>query len=152
MSPFARRETLDSGAGPVGPAGPGVGGPGSDAHQGSVPGRPLHPDHHSRPLQGLPGPLRCLGLLLGLSGPWRLGTRYYPPCIPTRIPALVPYPATRHRYRTPRRGLGNTRNSQFWDPVGEPRGVRTQPVIGSQTGLYCIWDITRPFDWFMTVL
>ena len=50
---------------------------------------------------------------------------------------------TQYRHRT--RGG----NSVFGTPVGEPRGVGTQLVYGSLTGLYCIWCLTRPFDWII---
>ena len=45
---------------------------------------------------------------------------------------------------------------RFETLVGEPRGVRTQPYLGSQTGLLTLRLFTRPYDWnydcFMTVL
>ena len=51
-----KAEAPDSEAGPGRPAGAGVG--------GQEVQRPPEPqDHHSRPLQGLPGPLRCPGPL-----------------------------------------------------------------------------------------
>ena len=39
---------------------------------------------------------------------------------------------------------------RFEDLVGEPRGVGTQPVIGSQAGYYPFVRFTRPFDWVLT--
>ena len=50
--------------------------------------RPVLDPHRSRPLQGLPGPLRWdLGLPRAVQGGW-----VYYPGIPTRPTPLVPYP------------------------------------------------------------
>ena len=94
------------------------------------PSRPLHTDHPLRPLQGLRGPLRCRCLLPGHR--WAscrcLGsTRYYPP----RYPPSIPVPGTIPSPYTPPAHVTSMHldrsDTHFGTPVGEPRGMRTQP-------------------------
>ena len=77
--------------------------------------------------------------------PWYIHP-VYPGPIPTLYPPAVGTMSTR----------ADTANSQFWTPVGEPRGIRTQPVSGSQGWFILYMVFTRPFDWvygcFDTVL
>ena len=44
----------------------------------------------------------------------------------------------------------DTADTRFWTRVGEPRGVGTRPVIGSQAGYIQYYMFTRPFDWVLT--
>ena len=102
---------------------------------------------------GLPGPAPLSGLRFTVMDP---GYRYVP-VLPTRYthPAYPPW------YRTqPSRTVaascttlsGHPRTctyDRFWTPEGEPRGVRTQPVLGSQAGSNLYIRFTRPFDWVL---
>ena len=122
----------------------GVGGSGT-AYTGPHPGRPDPAPHHSRPLQGLPGPLRWV-LLGSSSGSWVLGGwvlhPVYPPGYPPCIPTSTGTPTTRMSWLVhTTHGPGTPRTctyGRFWTAVGEPRGVEHSRVLGSRTGLYCI--------------
>ena len=114
---FARGASPDSGAGPVGTRGAGVGGLGAAGVR--APGY-----HHSRPLQGLPGPLRCI---LDLSSSSWLGTGITPPGTHPVYPTLVPYPTPQYPPVTRTTPVTSTTGTciydQFGTRVGEPRGV-----------------------------
>ena len=102
---------------------------------------------------GLPGPLRC---------PWdpprakRLGSTpcthppythpVYPPCIPTPVhPPDMHTAADRDQYGT----SGTCTYDRFQDLVGEPRGVRTQPVFRVPGWFILVLRFRRPFDWVL---
>ena len=100
----------------------------------------VHMTTHSEPLQGSTGPasLSYAPLYRGTSS-W-LGTRYYPPVYPPCIPTRYAHPA-RTTLQTTRYTPGAHRSySRFWTTVGEPRGMRTQPVLGSQDWLYTVFE------------
>ena len=73
-----------------------------------------------------------------------------PRALPTRYThPVIPHPGT-PRTRTPpcttRLPAGTP---VFRTRVGEPRGTRTQPVIGSLAGYLVYLRFTRPFDWVL---
>ena len=114
----------------------------------------LHPDHplHT-PCRGVPGPASLSGLALGLSDPARwvpgiallLPTRYSPPWYtPGTHVRLTVVPGT--VWVTP----GTCTYDRFWDTQGEPRGLRTQPVIRVPGWFILLRRFTRPFDWVLT--
>ena len=123
------------------------------------PPSPVRPTPRTHPLQprwGFRGPLRWFWVspreACSVGG-------YYPP----RTHPAIPRPYTRpSRARVTCHGWdgagvrGACTYGRFRRSVGEPRGMRTQPVLGSQAGLYSSGWFTRPFDWvwtcFMTVL
>ena len=123
---------------------PGEGGPGTgrglqgpDRARRVVPGtagRTLHPDHPLQPFAGLPGPASLSGLRFPVFRPWCwtpvLPTRYTPSRYP---PVLHPGPV-HHRRALAVIVMHSHPNTPFWTPVGEPRGSRTHPGYGSQTG------------------
>ena len=102
----------------------------------NVPPTPAH--------AGLPGPA---SLYIDLSPSSWAGYRYYPSPAPTQShthPGTPPYsPPSTARCGT----LGAVTYDRSGHPVGEPRGIRTQPNSGSQTGLLRLRLIARPFDW-----
>ena len=68
---------------------------------------------------------------------------YYPPGIPLPYTHPVPYPS---QYTLPYMAVTavpDGADSRFWRPVGEPRGVRTQPYSGSWTGYIQLFKILR---------
>ena len=112
--------------GPTGPAGWGMSRP---AHRNP---RTLLPTH--------PGPARARSLrsLVGGCSSQQSGLAGWVPGIPSPTHPLYPSPAPTRYPPTVSAGhaqYGRTsKNSTFWDIVGEPRGSRTQPYIGSQAG------------------
>ena len=95
----------------------------------TLPGRPGPVTTHSSPDSGLPGPAS-----LSQDPPracWVGG--YYPPP-PTHL-----YRTTRARRTTCRQQCGA--DSRFDTVVGEPRGTRTQPFQGSQTGYIQLFEV-----------
>ena len=95
------------------------------------------------PCRSLRGPLRCLGF------PPRAvaGYRYYPPPVPTQSHTHPVYPPG-----TPSRvqcslHVHSARYSRSGTHVGEPRGIRTQPLSGSHGCFILYLRFTRPFDW-----
>ena len=111
----------------------------------STPGPAGHP---LQPLAGASGArfAVCFWVLLEQRAGWV--PRYYPPWYTHPVPYPVPVhlPGTTRR---PLAGHGTHRGyGQFDTLVGEPRGIRTHPYYGSQTGLWRSRGLTRPFDWF----
>ena len=94
---------------------------------------------------GLTGPASLVGLLLAAGG-WVY--RYYPPWYPpTHTPPW--YPPVHSPPSTARCGaLGACTYDRFGNTVGEPRGLRTHPYSGPQTGLLRFSRFARPYDWF----
>ena len=86
----AQPPTREGPEGPTGPAG-WVGGWVDAPRRVSGDGPPTHP---LQPLQGLRGPLRWWEDLAGADPGMSVGTRYYPPGIPSQVP-------TRDRYIGP---------------------------------------------------
>ena len=87
--------------------------------------RCTHPASDPPALQAGPLPL-VAGRRVGSALQW-LGTPpVYPPVIPTRLPTLYTHPVPPMPVH-PADGCTSV-NSHFWTLVGEPRGVRTQPV------------------------
>ena len=148
MSPFARGGTREGPAG--GPTGPRRGGcrafPGmvqnrvqNEVREGVALPPPI--PHHSRPLQGLPGPLRwgwvpqgSARAVAGCTGIALPGThRYTHPVYPPRYPPDPPDMHTaadrdQHEHR------GACTYDRFGTRVGEPRGVRTHTLNRHITG------------------
>ena len=115
-----------------------------------------HPPHHSAPCRGYgPAPLGGWTLRLSDLGSWvvpgiatLVPTRYTHPVYPPRHPPDTarrahPGPTTVHGT------LRTCTYDRFRPVLGEPRGVEYSAVSGSQTGLYCIYRFTRPFDWVL---
>ena len=69
--------------------------------------------------------------------------RYYPPLYPPSPHTPPVLPTCRHYRPRPARCT----NSCFGTLVGEPRGSRTHPGLGSLAGLYPLLRFTRPYDW-----
>ena len=123
-------------SGPRRTPGSGVGGPGAAGVRLHVPTTPGSLQEPSGPASLEHGP--SSSSVLGTGIPLPLPTQSpYPPCIPT----LYTHPTTTSSTCRARP------YSRFWTVVGEPRGVGTQPVIGSQAGYIGILRFTRPFDW-----
>ena len=80
---------------------------------------------HSGPLQGPTGPASLSGYLSSSNVAGWLGTRYYPPGIPSLVPTQYPYPpctpSPPHHTEHPL----HPRYCSFGHLVGEPRGSRT---------------------------
>ena len=107
------------------------------------------PDHPLQPLQGLRGPLRCLGTPPRAAG-WVPGiTPPAPTPVPIphpyTLPLTPPYPHTTTVHHT----LTACTYGRFGIPVGEPRGVEYQLSLGSQAGILLYLGFTRPFDWVL---
>ena len=110
-----------------GPAGVG---PGCSAHWVSRPHT-----HPLRPCRGYGARFAGVGPPLAVVG-FPCWTLYYHPVYPPRIPTLVPYRSRTHPLCTKLTVQYTVPDTRFWDTVGEPRGIETQLVSGSQAGLY----------------
>ena len=136
---------------------PGQGGPedrpGPKGGPGSRPRRRTPRDTHPAPVPTTPPPCRRLRARFAGTGTSLRGARVVLPGIPHPYTHPYTHPGTPTQLPT----VDSTADvdgttaactyGRFRRSVGEPRGVRTHCVSGSQTGLYCIWEITRPFDW-----
>ena len=77
------------------------------------------------------------------------------PVLPSPIPTPGPIPRLYTRPCTPVLGVpetvygtpGTCTYDRFWHHVGEPRGSRTHPYLGSQASYIQLLRFTRPFDW-----
>ena len=96
---------------------------------------------YSGPMPTHSAPCRGYGARsAGMGPPFAAG--WVPGIAPSYYPPGIPHPGTTPVYppcTAPRRALAvivmhSTQNSRFRDTVGEPRGVRTQPVHGSPAG------------------
>ena len=103
--------------------------------------------HHSRPLQGLTGPLRWCRTSLRDS--WVVPRYSPPPYPPTHTPPVytLPYSHPCTACSSVLLVTGACLYDRFQDTVGEPRGAGTQPYSGSQAGYLQYIRFTRPFDW-----
>ena len=114
-------------------AGVGGQGPSSRRYVRPAPGPPL------RSLQGLRARFAVLGLPSS-SKAWVLGGYRYSPSITHPVYPGVPYPPRTTRARTTRTAVVTARCVTFGTRVGEPRGMRTHLVSGSQDQLYTVID------------
>ena len=103
----------------------------------------LQTDHPLRPPAGVYGARSAVSLdhlAVYVLGSW---ARHYPPGIPTRLPTLVPYPPW---YTLPALAvivMHSHRDTRYWTPVGEPRGVEHTPVLGSLAGYIQFYEVSR---------
>ena len=116
---------------PTGPAGWSIARP-------RPPLRPSSRTHHSRPLQGLPGPLRWF-----LTSPRDVGGLLLDPGITHLVTHPVYPPQYPPRTRTPSRvqcsvHVHSARYSSFRTRVGEPRGTRTHRCFRVSDWLYTV--------------